>query len=165
MYLDRTCPVLHWCHEEFVLWQSLTHCFHPQQSNTLSQLWFPAILTACHQDTLHSIHRFVHLVSKDKIMVSPSLATFSKASNGMFDGITLCTERSDYQLILALARHRGHEIRARDCSPGWVVDKNGKAWMESFISFMSWLLFCSWSSLRKDPWRSHATAAGLAEGK
>lgn len=51
----------------------------------------------------------------------------------------------------------GATIRARDCSPGWVVDKNGKAWMESFDSFRSWLAFCSWSSLRKDP---HSSSLG-----
>lgn len=74
-----------------------------------------SLLTACHQGSLYSIHRFVQSkVSKDKSMISPSLVTVSKASSGTFDGITLCTERSDCQLILALARHRGmrsgHEI-------------------------------------------------------
>lgn len=66
-----------------------------------------------------------------------------------------------------LSAQKGQTVSwsAWDHSPGWGADKNGKVWVESFDRFRSWLLFCSSSSLRKNPWRSHATAAALSEGK
>lgn len=159
MYLDRTCPVLHWHHEGFVLWQSQTAFILSNPTLCPSSVCLQ-FFADCLPSGFPSFHRFVNLKSP-KMMISPPLGTVSKANSGTLDGITVSAQKG--QTVTWSLYWQGTE--ARDRLPRWVVDKNGKAWMESFDSFRSWLSFCSWSSLRKDPWRSQATAAALAEDK
>lgn len=145
----------------FVLWQTQTSCILAIQHCPSSA--FLQLFADCLPSGFPSFHTQICTlkVSKDKKHDFTILCKSLQSQQwDIWWHYSVCTERSDCQLILALARHR-----ACDCSPGWVVERNGKAWMVSFGRFWTCLLFCSWSSLRKNSWRSHAAAAALAEGK
>lgn len=112
---------------------------------------------------ISSIDLFTLKVTKDKNMISPMLITVSKASSGTFDDITLLYWSAQKGQVVGSSLH-WQGAGSRNLSPGWEVGMKGKAGMDSFDSFRSWLLFY-WSPLRKDHWRPHATAVALAGGK